>query len=426
MKIAEEKPTTPVVRGIALFGNFFFIILAYYLIKPASRSIFLDHFTANELPYVWIGSALLLGLLIPIYGRLVDNLDRRQLVVASCVLFSLLVCGFGLSFRAGYSNPAMAAAFYILADILSVMLVEQFWSLTNSSYNSQSGSRWYGIVGSGGLVGGVVGGATATWLLRNTPLVTYDLLLVSSVIIACIGIYAYMLSRKKLYTEINIPVLPPGLKSSLTLRELVKNHYLAMIVLTVLVAQLVEPIVEYQFMSMVEVNFTDRELRTEFLSTFLSILGGVALIINLLLTPLILKKFGTLAGLLFQPVVLMLSSMAFYANPALLSGGVMKICDRGLSYSLNRAAKEMLYIPLDPVVIYRAKASIDMFGYRLFKIVGAVLLLAMTQWFSVQWLPADFSQIVIPVCAIWMLVILLLRKDYRELRYKEAMFQPAT
>jgi AAA family ATP:ADP antiporter len=426
MKFTEEKSITPLVRGIALFGNFFFIILAYYLIKPASRSIFLDHYTANELPYVWIGSALLLGLLIPVYGRLVDTLDRRQLVVASCALFSLLVCGFGLSFRTGYSTPAMAAAFYILADILSVMLVEQFWSLTNSSYNSQNGSRWYGIVGSGGLAGGLVGGAIATWLLRHTPLVTYDLLLVSSGIIAFMGLYAYMLSRKNLYSEINIPVLPPGLESALTLRELIKNHYLAMIVLTVLVAQLVEPIVEYQFMSMVEINFTDRELRTEFLSTFLSILGGVALVINLLLTPLILKKLGTLAGLLFQPVVLMLSSMAFYANPALISGAVMKISDRGLSYSLNRAAKEMLYIPLDPVVIYRAKASIDMFGYRLFKIVGAVLLLALTQWFSVQWLPADFSQIVIPVCAIWMLVILLLRKDYSELRSKEAMFQPAT
>ncbi|MEX2354017.1 MAG: Npt1/Npt2 family nucleotide transporter [Gammaproteobacteria bacterium] len=423
--MSADSRDTPAARGLALFANFFFIILAYYLIKPASRSIFLDHYTAVQLPYVWIGSALVLGLMMPVYGYLVDRLDRRRLVVATCVLFSLLVFGFGLLFRAGYTSPGLAAAFYILADILSVMLVEQFWSLTNSSYSSRHGSRWYGIVGSGGLVGGLVGGALATWLLRNTPMVTYDLLLLSALIIACMGGYAYALARKEIYSEIKLPILPPGMDASLSFRELLKNRYLVLIVIMVLIAQLVEPIVEYQFMSKVEEAYRERELRTQFLSFFLSILGGVALAINLLITPLVLRRFGALAGMLFQPVALMIASVFFYANTTLLSGAVMKISDRGLSYSLNRAAKEMLYIPLDPVLIYRAKAGIDMFGYRLFKIAGAVLVLAMTQWFGLQWQPVDFCMIVIPVCLIWVWVVILLREDYRELLVQEAVTAPA-
>lgn len=417
---------TPATRGIALFANFFFIILAYYLVKPASRSIFLDHYSANQLPYVWIGSAIVLGLLMAPYAKLVEKLDRRRLVVASCALFSILVFGFGLLFRGGYTNQYMAAGFYILADILSVMLVEQFWSLTNSSYTSKSGSRWYGIVGSGGLAGGLVGGALATWLLRNTPLVTYDLLILSAVIIACMGIYAHALSRRELYSELKVDILPPGMESALSLRELVKNHYLLLIVATVLLAQVVEPIVEYQFMSIVEREFLDREARTEFLAGFLSILGGVALCINLLLTPLILSTLGTVAGLMFQPALLMISSLVFQANAGLMTGAVMKICDRGLSYSINRASKEMLYVPLDPLLIYRAKAGIDMFGYRLFKIAGAVLVLAMTQWFKLRWLPEDFSQVVVAICGVWVLVVYFLRNDYRELRHREATIQPAT
>ncbi len=417
---------THTARSFALFGNFFFIILAYYLIKPASRSIFLDHFSADQLPYVWIGSAVLLGLLIPIYGKLVDNLDRRQLVVASCGLFSVLVCGFGLLFRFGFSSPGLAAAFYILADILSVMLVEQFWSLANSSYTSQSSSRWYGIVGSGGLVGGLVGGAIATWLLQNTPLVTYDLLLVSSALLACMGIYLFVLSRRELFAEIKIPILPPGLESALSFRKLIRNRYLILIVVTVLLSQLVEPIVEYQFMSMVEIHYTDRELRTEFLSGFLSVLGGLALAINLLVTPLVLRRLGAVTGMMFQPVLLILSSIAFNSNPGLVSGAIMKIGDRGLSYSLNRAAKEMLYIPMEPALIHRAKAMIDMFGYRLFKIIGSVLVLVMTQWASVHWLPADFSLIVIPACLIWILVAILLSGDYRHMLDKEIAGHPAT
>lgn len=417
--------TTAAIRGLTLFANFFFIILAYYMVKPASRSIFLDHFSAEQLPYVWIGSALMLGLLMPIYNRIVNRLDRRHLVIASCLFFGILLGSFGLLFRSGHTGPANAVIFYIFIDILSVALVEQFWSLTNSSYISETGSRWYGLVGSGGLAGGLVGGALASWLLRSTALVTYDMLLVGAVMLVGIAIYTYFLARTKLYSEKNISIRPTGLEDFLSLRSLMRNHYMALIVITVLLTQFIEPIVEYQFMSYVEQAHPERELRTAFLSSFLSILGGFALLINLLVTPIILRKLGTIAGMLVQPVLLMITAGVFYGSANLLTGSIMKISDRGLSYSINRAAKEMLYVPVDPVLTYRAKAWIDMFGYRLFKIVGSTMVLGLTQWFSVRWMPADFSLLVIPACIIWMGAALALRKDYKLLRKQEATTQPS-
>ncbi|MEX2524390.1 MAG: Npt1/Npt2 family nucleotide transporter [Gammaproteobacteria bacterium] len=414
---------TVAIRSLSLFANFFFIILAYYLVKPASRSIFLDYFSAEQLPYVWIGSALLLGLFMPVYNRIVERIDRRHLVAISCLLFSLFLSGFYLLFHTGHVGPVEAVAFYIFIDILSVMLVEQFWSLTNSSYISESGSRWYGLVGSGGLAGGLVGGALASWLLNSTSLVTYDMLLVSALMLIAIGFYTWLLTRTQIYTEKNVSVGLPGVRGFLSIRELLGNRYMALIITTLLLAQFVEPIVEYQFMSYVEAAYTDRDLRTAFLSSFLSILGGFALFINLLMTPLILRKLGTLAGMLVQPILLMITAGIFNANPGLLTGAIMKIGDRGLSYSINRAAKEMLYIPVNPILTYRAKAWIDMFGYRLFKIVGSMVLLALTQWFNVRWAPADFSLLVIPACLLWTGVVLALRRDYGLLRRKETLLQ---
>lgn len=421
----SNNHATASVRGLSLFFNFFFIILGYYLVKPASRSIFLDHFSADQLPYVWIASALLLGLLMPVYNRIVDRIDRRLLVATSCLFFSLLLSGFYFMFRVGHIGPIEAAAFYIFIDILSVMLVEQFWSLTNSSYVSETGSRWYGLVGSGGLAGGLVGGALAAWLLKSTPLVTYDMLLLSALLLASIGLYTYFMTRTRLYTEKNTSILLPGVQGFLSLRELLRNRYMALIIATVLLAQFVEPIVEYQFMSYVELSYSDRELRTAFLSSFLSILGGFALFVNLLMTPIILRKLGTLAGMAVQPILLMITAGMFNAGPSLLSGAVMKIGDRGLSYSINRAAKEMLYIPVAPVLTYRAKAWIDMFGYRLFKIIGSMMLLALTQWFSVRWAPADFSLLVIPACILWIGAVIALRSDYASLRREEDAVQSA-
>ena len=411
--------------GISLFMNFFQIIFAYYMVKPASRSIYLEHFRADQLPYVWIASALLLGLLMPLYGRFVDKYDRRRIVMLSCQTFCLILLLFVVLFQTGMNSPVVAVCFYIVVDIMSVVLVEQFWSLANSTYATQTGSRWYGFVGSGGLLGGILGGMGASWLITETLLTSFDLIYLSAFLLFSLGIYASFLIKLEIYKEQNKYVRPKGLYKKLTFQRIFSNRYVLLITATILLAQLVEPIVEYQFMSYVEQVYPERELRTAYLSTFLSILGSFALVVNLLLTPLVLRYAGVITGMLIQPAILFLTSGFFNINPGLDSGAVMKISDRGLSYSLNRASKEMLYVPVDPKLIYRAKAWIDMFGYRLFKIIGALLVLSLTQWFGVTWASETFSYLVMPVCLVWIWAVFRLKPDYENLWKKEYVIQLA-
>ena len=97
-------------------------------------------------------------------------------------------------------------------------------------------------------------------------------------------------------------------------------------------------------------------------------------------------------------------------------GALLKIADRGLSYSINRASKELLYVPIDPLLMFRAKAWIDMFGYRLFKVLGSVLILLLTQW--LPW-PVDAVQLgwlVLTVCMSWWLTLFALRREYVRVR----------
>jgi AAA family ATP:ADP antiporter len=95
-------------------------------------------------------------------------------------------------------------------------------------------------------------------------------------------------------------------------------------------------------------------------------------------------------------------------------GAVAKISDRGLSYSINRASKELLYVPIDSVLIYQAKAWIDMFGYRLFKIFGSVLILIFTQWLPFAIGVPQLSWFTVAICLVWVLLVLAIRRDYWE------------
>ncbi len=404
-----------------LFTNFFLIICALYHLKPASRSLFITELGSANLPYVWIATAAVLGMIITLYHRLVARYSRIHVVLATCiVIIACLLMFHTLLSRDGF---APAFAFYLFVDIMSVILVEQFWSLTNTIFDTASGKRWYGLIATGGLLGGVAGGSLSNALITDFGLNTMQLLLVAAGIIALLMLLTLLMGRLGLYTEhagVGEHNGVPAPAGGGDWRTILKHRYLLLIALILLTAQMVEPLVEFQFMRVVEATVTGRDLRTAYLGSFFSLLSGVAIVVNLFVTPLVHRFLGALGGLFAQPLAVMAGSFWYMAHPTLQAGAFLKISDRGLSYSINRASKELLYIPIDPVLIFQAKAWIDMFGYRMFKVLGSVLILLLTQWLPWSINARQLGWLVLGVCLVWLLVLLRLGGAYRQLVLKAA------
>lgn len=398
------------IRAGFLFANFLLIVMALYHLKPASRSLFIEYLGADQLPYVWIGTALTMALFIGAYHRVVERFSRVRVVLGTCLCLSLLLVIFRILLRD--ANPAIATAFYIFVDILGVLMVEQFWSLTNSIYSTNEGKSWYGFIGTGGLVGGVLGGLIAALLLDKTSLQTADMLLVAAGIILTLFILTWSMGRLGLYCE--VAMHGQGTRYSGGWNALKKSRFLLLITGILLLAQLASPLIEFQFMKTVEVNYTQIDIRTSFLSLFFSVMGGISIAVNLLLTPLIHRFFGVIAGLLVQPGMIIICMFGFIIQPGLTLISAAKISDRGLSYSINRASKELLYVPIDSLLIYQAKAWIDMFGYRLFKIFGSILILIFTRWLPNPLSLPELSWLVLTICTVWLVVLRYLRREYKK------------
>jgi AAA family ATP:ADP antiporter len=386
-------------RATFLFVNFFLIIMALYQLKPASRSLFIESLGAESLPYAWIITAVVMVVFISYYHRLVERHRRSHVVLGTCLVFGALLIAFRILFD--IPGPVVAICFYVFVDILGVVLVEQFWSLTNSIYTTREGKSWYGFVGTGGLVGGVVGGAFAAFLVARTPLQTPDLLLTAAATI-------FIISGCEVEYVHSVPTVTKG-----SWRIMAHSRYLLLIAGILLLVQLVSALIDYQFLNTIEGAYPEREARTAFLSLFSGGLGVISIGINLVITPLVHRLFGAVGGLLIQPLMVSLFSWCFLFQSSLFFGGAIKISDRGLAYSINRASKELLYIPVDPVIIYQAKAWIDMFGYRFFKIFGSILILLFTQWLPITLSVSQLSWFVISICAIWVGLIMVLRLEYR-------------
>ncbi|MFT4580404.1 MAG: AAA family ATP:ADP antiporter [Gammaproteobacteria bacterium] len=398
-------------RSIALFANFFLIILAYYQVKSASRSLLIEFGGSQWFPYAWVYSAVMLTLLIGIYHAIVERYSRARIVLGSLLVFAALLILFRTILE--QNSTVAAVAFYIFVDIFSVVLVEQFWSLTVSITDPEDGKRSFWFVGTGGLVGGVAGGYLASVLLENTGLKTPDLLYVCAVLLIVTFVLNLFMWRAGMYEEIPAEKAMQQIKADW--RSLLKNKYLLLIAAVLCLSQLAQPVVEYQFISAIEQAYTDLDQRTAFIGKFFSIMGLVSIGINLLATPLIHRYLGFFAGLVVQPLVLSICSFGFYFSSSLSTAAIMKISDRGLSYSINRASKEQLYIPVDPVQTYQAKAWIDMLGYRLFKVLGSGLILLATQWTPLRLDISELSFLTIAICTLWIITTGILAKSYRQL-----------
>jgi AAA family ATP:ADP antiporter len=406
----EKYPAlrSPGIRSGFLFLNFFLIIMAYYQVKPASRSLFIESLSSSRMPYVWMASAVAMGFFITWYHRLVERHSRMHVVLGTCLSVSAIL----LAFRLAFTQPGtvQSVLFYVFVDIMGVVLVEQFWSLTNSIYTTPEGKTWFGIVGSGGLVGGVAGGWAAALLIKHTPLKTPDLLVISAGIILLISVLTWAMGRIGLYCEVErANHTPPPTHGWQSLGQ---SRYFLLIAALLLLAQIASPFIEYQFLNTVERAYTEMDARTAFLSMFFGTMGLISIGINVVITPLVTRFLGTIAGLLVQPVMMGLCSWGFLLHPTLFFSGATKISDRALSYSINRASKELLYVPVDPVLIYQAKAWIDMFGYRTFKVAGSVLILVMTQWLPVTMSIHELSWFTIAICSLWVMFVMFLRQEY--------------
>lgn len=409
----EKKPNLPLLRSILLFTNYFLIIAALYQLKPASRSIFIEQIGSAHLPYVWIATALSLALIISYYNRLVAHFSRMRVVIGTIVILIALLGLFRLLLTS--PSPASAFTFYIFVDILSVILVEQFWSLTNTINSEHEGHQWYALIGTGGLLGGVLGGMGANALITYAGMDTLDLLPVAGLILLVLMALTLLMQRFGLYHENEADSTASPSVDSGFWHTIIGNRYLTLIAALLLLSQIIEPLVEFQFMHAVEAAYSDRELRTAYLGGLFSLLSGVAIGVNLLITPLIHRWMGAIAGLAFQPLAVAFSTLFFISAPGLFTAATLKIADRGLSYSINRASKELLYIPINAVLIFQAKAWIDMFGYRVFKILGSVMILLLTQWLWFSVPITAISWLTLIVCITWGATLIIVKKEFHKI-----------
>ena len=408
-RLVQVRPGEGAKVGLT-FAYFFLVITAYYVVKPVSRSLILDDLGSRVVPYVDLLSAILMGPVVTLFARLVDRTTKPRLVTGAFVGAAALMVGFWLLLHR--PEPWIAGAFYVWISIFSVLVVTLFWLVANDLYRPRDAKRLFGFIGSGGILGGLVGSAIAA--VGAQVFGTDQLLFCSAALL--LGAWLVVQSLWRWAPAAGEPA-PSGQRHETFFADLrgfaqllTRSRYLLLLVALVGLNKLAGTLVYYQFNPFIEATFPTADAKTTFTGLFLGAINVLAFLVQFFLTSWILRRRGLRWALLALPLVLLGGSAALLVLPLFWIAASMELCDRSLDYSVQSTAKEILYLPIDRTIRYKVKPFIDMVVFRFGKGIAAVIGIVLLDWMRAP--ASTLSLLVLPIVGVWLIVVFQIRREY--------------
>lgn len=383
-------------KALAMSAFFFLVISVFWVVKPIKRGVILTYYGDNPLrvlDWAWGGAeveqvAKVVNVLVALaavalFTAAVRRLRRVVVVYTCCAVFALGFVAFALT--VDDPNGALVFAFYAFGDLFNTVMVALFWAFMNDLVEPDQAKRLYGIVGLGGVLGGLFGSTIVRTAVENVGRAG---LLASCVVpLFVVALIAWRVDHLA-HTRFGREGRPLDAKRGSALLEgahLVRgSRYLAAIAATVLLYELVSNVVDFQLSATVSRAIEGDTERDAFFALVGQLTGGISIVVQLLLTSFVMRRFGVGVALLFLPVSILCGSVGFLAASTLAFATMMSASDNALNYSIHQSAKEALYVPTSRDEKYKAKAFIDMFVQRSAKLLAVGVNLAFAAWVGLQ------------------------------------------
>jgi AAA family ATP:ADP antiporter len=370
--------------------------------------------------YTNTAAALLLLLVVPLYGKLAGSVPRRRLM--NIVTPAFVAC-FAAFFALARFGVDVGIPFYAFLAVFNVMILAQFWGFANDVYTEEAGKRLFPIVGIGGSAGAVAGALTARGLIPSLGL--NALFLITAALLVLAALLTNLIdARERAREEVTArdgmtsgllpaataqyrhatgefrvvgeeyrtasglhravrrdePPEEPTPESKAGAFALVfRSPYLVLIALLVILLNWVNTNGEFILSDTVTraaAAAATREAQGEYIGRFygayLSGTNFAVLLIQMFLVSRIIKYAGVRGSLLVLPVIALGGYALLLLVPALGVIRWAKTLENSTDYSLNNTVRQTLFLPTTREEKYKAKQVTDAFAQRAGDVLSAL------------------------------------------------------
>ena len=363
-------------EGLPVLLSFLYVacvVAAFLLAKPIRNSLYLVEYGPYALVYAYAAVPLALSIFVPVYGVVAARIGTRLATIGTLTFFSLNVVAFWWAF-AFAPFDLLPAVFYVWVNCFGVIAPVQAWSFANSLFDARQARRLFGVVGAGASLGAIAGGVLARLLVAPVG-GTVNMLLVLAALILAGAIIVAIASRRLRTASSGRRRRTPPIPVRDVVGGIARDPYLRLLAALVLLVAIVTQWTTFQLSLVAMDRFgADSDAMTRFFGTFNFVVGAAGLALQLLLTGALLRRIGIGGVILLLPLVLAFGSAVTMMFPVFLAVLLTNAGDQAVRFSMDKAAYELLYLPIAPRRRQAVKNALDIVVNRAADAAGGVLL----------------------------------------------------
>src|SRR5262245_801250 len=304
--ITDIRPSER-ATALMLAANMFIVLSTYYILKTVREALILSEGGASVKSYSSAAQALLLLLVVPLYGVVASRFKRGTLIAGTTVFF---ISNIVIFYFSGMAGMKVGVAFFLWVGIFNLMITAQFWAFANDIYSSEQGKRLMPMIGIGSSLGAWAGATAAGSLLSIFN--PYELMLVAGAGLVVATFLVVRINRRESRhaEQVEEPLSKDG-----GFKLVLRSRYLLLIAAMMLILNVVNSTGEFILGKMVVDNVKQSvaagvvpaaEMKTaigKFYASFYSWVNLFGLVFQVLIVSRIFKYVGVRGALFLLPAL---------------------------------------------------------------------------------------------------------------------------
>lgn len=375
-KFASENLLWPRVKFTALL--FFTLTLGIELGRIGRDSYFLTTEGPEKIPYMYLFMAVLMLVASGAYSMIVDKIRRdifMKYLLASGIIFTLVV---GLILRFKIKVPLFPFLVFCVVETYILFAFMHFWNYMNYVFDSKEGKPVFPLIGATGLLATIVGGITARviagYIGANSLFFIW-----SGILILCyplVGKIRYIVLNSGHTGDTLIDLDSQMSENKLGLDSMAKIAKIPLIRTIIYMSfplWIIIYLVEYNYYGTMNRVYPNQDELAGFLGIFTSIASFAGLLLQLTVTPWMLRVLGVGAASMVYPFSLTLGALSlllFTMFPDALGAHLelfgialfvvfARFCDITIYYSVYESTSQLIYYAIPEFLRGKSRALIS-------------------------------------------------------------------
>jgi AAA family ATP:ADP antiporter len=386
----------------------FFVMVAYYILKPVSSAMFLYKLGVRELPYLYMLVAVVGGLVSYLYTKtavrssLSEAVTWAMAIAVVCLVVLWRVMGMNLSW--------MLYVFNVWVSLFSIVLVSQGWMVAANVFDSREAKRLYNLLGLGAVMGSGVGSLITRHGVKRSGAPALIAISAAMVVLAYVAFRLAIREKRQEVAEAKGAKEQVRFSSKDVLKAMVRQSHLRVMIAIILVMFIVDETTDFQFNAAARAHYSGRDALTAFIASFYVYMSVASFLLQFFLTGWLVRSIGVGGTLKVSPGSIAVFSVGAAAIPGLGTAVATKFLESLNRYTINKTAMELLYLPLPADLRNRTKAFMDIFVDRTGRGLAGVLLAVLI---AIGWGKVRVVAILtIVACAVWYLLARRAQNEY--------------